>query len=50
MLVLRGEMAESHRLPDRREGIPVHRQTRRHHAHAQGLTPRRSCGFSRARL
>jgi hypothetical protein len=36
MLVLRGEMAESHRLPDRREGIPLHRQARRHPAHAHG--------------
>ena len=26
MLVLRGGMAESHRLPDRREGVPLHRQ------------------------
>jgi len=29
-------MAESHRLPDRREGVPLHRQARRHHAHAHG--------------
>jgi hypothetical protein len=36
MLVLRGDMAESHRLPDRREGVPLHRQTGRHPAHAHG--------------
>jgi hypothetical protein len=36
MLVLRGDMAESHRLPDRRNSVSVDRQTRRHHAHAHG--------------
>jgi hypothetical protein len=46
MLVLRGDMAESHRLPDRRNSVPLHRQARRHPAHAHGSHPaaKTACG------
>jgi len=29
-------MGQRHRLPDRREGVPLHRQAGRHPAHAHG--------------
>ena len=42
-------MAQSHWLPDRREGVPLHRQARRHQLTRMGLTRPRKLRIAKAR-